>query len=415
MSTTLRPPGTLAEPYAAPTGAMSGERAPAVAGVAWYIWAIMAAATCVVVGIIWDISWHMTIGRDGLLSPPHLASYAGGAITGLTCGWLALRTTFFGTEADRARSVGVWGFRAPFGAWVCVWGAFAMLTSAPFDDWWHDAYGLDVQIISPPHTLLALGMQGIVVGAMLMTAAYQSQAPVEARALPARLNLVGMGYILTMIAVFTTEFTERGAMHGEFFYRVAAVAYPVVLVAAVRAAPTRWPATTVALTYMAVRALMLWILPLFPGQPRLGPVFQPVTHFVPMDFPLLLVVPALAIDVVMRRLGAHVAPPPGEGRLRDWGIAVLLAATFLATFIAAQWPFADFLMSPLARNRVFATHMFPYMVPGNVAFTTWQYYPGHHDLGAAQWMRGLAWAMLLGTLSSRLGLAWGRWMARVRR
>lgn len=27
-----------------------------------------------------------------------------------------------------------WGFRAPYGAWVAIWGALAMLTSAPFDD-----------------------------------------------------------------------------------------------------------------------------------------------------------------------------------------------------------------------------------------------------------------------------------------
>ena len=421
MSTTLRPPGTLGDAYTAPAPAPAATTAPAIGGVAWYIWAILAAATCVVVGIIWDISWHMTIGRDGLLSPPHVSSYLGGAITGLTCGWLALKTTFAGTAAERSRAVSVWGFRAPFGAWVCVWGAFAMLTSAPFDDWWHNAYGLDVQIISPPHTVLAFGMQGIVIGAMLMTAAYQNQVAAKGNAtlasltLPARLNLVGMGYVLTMIAVFTTEYSERGAMHGWFFYVVAAVAYPTVLVAAVRGSPLRWPATTVALTYMAVRILMLWILPLFPGQPRLGPVYQPVTHFVPMDFPLLLVVPAMAIDVAMRRLGAHMAPAPGTGRVRDWGIAVVLAATFLATFLVAQWPFADFLQSPLARNRVFGTHMFAYMVPSNIAYTRWEYYAGQHGQSAAEWARGLAWALLFGTLASRLGLAWGRWMSRVQR
>jgi hypothetical protein len=422
MSTTLRPPGALTDgytapaptaPLAAPTHAVSG--IAGIAGVAWYIWAILAAATCVVVGIIWDISWHMTIGRDGLFSPPHVASYAGGAIVGLTCGWLALKTTFAGTAEERARSVGVWGFRAPFGAWVCVWGSFAMLASAPFDDWWHNAYGLDVQIISPPHSILALGMQGIVIGAMLMSAAYQNQVPDDARRLPARLNLVGLGYVLTMITVFTTEFSERGAMHGPFFYIIAALAYTHVLVGAGRGSPLRWPATTVALTYTVVRAVMLWVLPIFSGQPRLGPVYQAVTHFVPMDFPLLLVVPALALDVVMRRLGADVVPAPGEGQLRDWGFALVLSAVFVTSFLLAQWPFADFLQSPLARNRVFATHMFAYMIPANVPYTRWQYYPGQHDLDTAVWVRGLAWALGLGTLSARLGLAWGRWMARVRR
>ena len=31
------------------------------------------------------------------------------------------------------------------------------------------------------------------------------------------------------------------------------------------------------------------------------------------------------------------------------------------------------------------------------------------------WVQGLGIAMVLGTLSSRLGLAWGDWMSRVKR
>ena len=51
-----------------------------------------------------------------------------------------------------------------------------MLTSAPFDNWWHNAYGLDVRIISPPHALLAVGIFSIVVGALLLTLAEQNRA-----------------------------------------------------------------------------------------------------------------------------------------------------------------------------------------------------------------------------------------------
>ena len=76
--------------------------------------------------------------------------------------------------------------------------------------------------------------------AMLMTAAWQNQVAGTTTAettsrLPTWPNLVGMGYVLTMIAVFTTEYSERGAMHGPLFYMIAAVAYPAVLVASVRA------------------------------------------------------------------------------------------------------------------------------------------------------------------------------------
>ena len=78
--------------------------------------------------------------------------YLGGVVAGLTCGWLALAHDVCRARPRSARAaVRFWGFRAPFGAWVCIWGAFAMLTSAPFDDWWHNAYGLDVKILSPPH------------------------------------------------------------------------------------------------------------------------------------------------------------------------------------------------------------------------------------------------------------------------
>ena len=34
-------------------------------------------------------------------------------------------------------------------------------TSAPLDDWWHRAYGLDVKILSPPHMVLAAGMMAV--------------------------------------------------------------------------------------------------------------------------------------------------------------------------------------------------------------------------------------------------------------
>src|SRR6185503_19234753 len=142
---------------------------------AWYCYAMMLAATSVIVGVNWDISWHITIGRDTFWSAPHLAIYLGGVLAGLSSGWVVLRTTFRGSDAERAESVRVWGFRGPLGAWAAIWGAFAMIVSAPFDDWWHNAYGLDVEIISPPHVILALGFTGIELGAVLLVLALQNR------------------------------------------------------------------------------------------------------------------------------------------------------------------------------------------------------------------------------------------------
>ena len=371
--------------------------------VSWAIYAVLFASMSVVLGVIWDISWHRTIGRDTFWTPAHLGIYLGGIVSGLTGGWLALQTTFAGSDADRAAAVRFWGFRAPFGAWVSIWGAIAMLTSAPFDDWWHNAYGLDVKIVSPPHMVLAAGIGAIQAGAMLMALASKNRAGGERRDLN-RLFLLGAGLLLLLAATVATEYTQRWDMHQSLFYQVSAGVFVFFLVSAARAARaarTRWPATTVALIYAAFQMLMLLLLPLFPGQPLLGPIFVQVDRFMPPDFPLLLVVPALAIDVLIRRVAA--------GAWRDWGLAVLLAVVFVITFVAVQWPFADFLVSPWARNDLFGSHRMDYGVPPEIQQRFYQLNPPDNLVV------GLPIAIAIGFASARLGLWWGNWMSRVRR
>jgi hypothetical protein len=372
----------------------------ATSTVSWAIYAVLFASTSVILGVIWDISWHRTIGRDTFWTPAHLGIYLGGIVSGLTCGWLALHTTFNGTADERAAAVRFWGFRAPFGAWVSIWGAIAMITSAPFDDWWHNTYGLDVKIVSPPHMVLAAGIGAIQAGAMLMALASKNRAGGERRDLN-RLFLLGAGLLLLLAATVATEYTQRWDMHQSLFYQVSAAVFVFFLVSAARAARTRWPATTVALIYAAFQMVMLLLLPLFPGRPLLGPIFVQVDRFMPPDFPLLLVIPALAIDLLIRR-----ATPGGW---RDWRLAAVLSAVFLAVFLAVQWPFADFLVSPWARNDFFGSHRMDYGVPPEIQQRFYQLNPPD-DLGT-----GLPIALAIGFVSARLGLWWGNWMARVRR
>jgi hypothetical protein len=87
-----------------------------------------------------------------------MAIYLGGVVAGLASGWVVLKTTFAGTATERGCGIKVWGLKGPLGAFLAAWGGIAMITSAPFDDWWHNAYGLDTEILSPPHVVLALGI-----------------------------------------------------------------------------------------------------------------------------------------------------------------------------------------------------------------------------------------------------------------
>ena len=295
----------------------------------WQLAAVVFAATSVMVGLIWDISWHMTIGRDTFWTPAHLAIYTGGAVAGLACGFEVLRRSFF-AGATPADGVTVWRlFNGPLGGWLCIWGAVAMLTSAPFDDWWHAAYGLDVKIISPPHALLALGFITILGGALIMAVAEQGreadrrEASAGGGAEPAGIAPYVVAYtgglVLAMLSIFTTEYHDREAMHLGSFYVVSSLVFPFALVAAARSTRLRYGATATALVYTLVMCVQLWLLPLFEGSPKLGPIRTAVTHMVSLDFPLLLLLPAIAIDLLMPRLRERRqgrGDRPGESRCR---------------------------------------------------------------------------------------------------
>ncbi|MEX2177338.1 MAG: hypothetical protein WD801_01415 [Gemmatimonadaceae bacterium] len=363
----------------------------------WHAPAVVFGAVCVMVGVYWDISWHMTIGRDSFWTPAHLLIQAGGLIAGLTSGYVALRTTFGGSAAAHDSSVAFWGFRAPLGAWVCMWGCLAMLASAPFDNWWHNAYGLDVRIISPPHTVLAAGIAAIGVGALLLSLAWQNRAgPHQRRAM--WLLIVAGALLLMDRAIMLTEYSFKNLMHGGSYYRLSLLAYPMAIVMMARASRLRWAGTLTAAVFMGIMLVLMWVIQLFPATPRLGPIYQPITHMVAMAFPALIVIPALGTDYLMQRL-----------RARPLILAPILSAVFLVLFIAAQWPFASFLMTEGARNWFFNAENFVYwMSPAGVEWS--RTFASSSDLGLE-----LAHAWVGGAISAYLGLWFGTWMTRVRR
>ncbi len=371
----------------------------------WYLTAVLFASTSVIVGIIWDISWHRTIGRDTFWTPAHLAIYAGGLAAGLSCGWLALKTTFAGSGTEVGRSVRMWGFRAPLGAWVAIWGTIAMLTSAPFDDWWHNAYGLDVEILSPPHVVLAMGICAIQLGAMLMALSWQNRASERGQRLLGFAYAFSAGLLLLNLSVVMMEYSMPNDWRGPAFHMISAGVYPLVLFAVARAGRLRWPATWAAVVYTGVTLVMMWVLPLFPAEPLLAPILRDVDRMVPPEFPLLLVVPAIALDMLLRR-----ASRPGQAPARrsvDWGLAAVGSLMFVGIFGVIHWYFGEFMLSEAARNYVFQGDTWGYFNrPG-----PWQYeFWGGSRLWPTVW-----WALPIGFASARAGLWVGNWMLAVRR
>jgi hypothetical protein len=378
-------------------------REVATTAVPWYIWCCVAAVTSGAIGGVWDISWHESIGRDTFWTPAHMLIQACGIVAGLVCAYLILHTTFDKTSELHAASVQMWGFRGPLGAFLCAWGALAMITSAPFDNWWHNAYGLDVKILSPPHVLLALGMMGIRFGTVVLVAAAMNRAEARAhRALQWVLFYAAM-YLLGTTVGIMQERTNRILMHGAEFYLVIMMAAPVWLAMISRATESRWAATIMTGMFTVMHLAFCWIFPIFPAQPKLGPVYQQITHLVPPDFPLLLIVAAIAFDIARRYIGSW----------NKWTQSVILGAVFMATFVTVQWPFADFLNSPAAQNRLFVANNYPYFVPASSQWIQGVYYATERTPG--EFAVKMVLALVFAILTTRLGFAWGDWLSRIKR
>lgn len=62
-------------------------------GIPVYIYAVVFSSFCVIMGLLWDIMWHMSIGRDGLLAPPHVVIYIGAIVSGLFSAYQILSMT----------------------------------------------------------------------------------------------------------------------------------------------------------------------------------------------------------------------------------------------------------------------------------------------------------------------------------
>jgi hypothetical protein len=400
MSSAAHPaPATYSATTAVPVARSTTARVP------WYIWAGAAAVTSSTIGGAWDVAWHRSIGRDTFWTPAHMMIYACGVLAAIVGLYLVTRATFGNDQPMRAASVRILGLRAPLGVFLAGWGGMAMLTSAPFDNWWHNAYGLDVKIVSPPHTLLILGIRAVSVGMMFLILAAMNRA-IDSGAANVR-TLQWLFLYLGGLAVggqmfFLQEYTWDVVLHQSQAYIAMGIALPVLFAILAQASRFRWACTTTAAIYMAVVIAEILILPLVPAQPKLGPVFNPVTHLVPAKFPVLLIVPALALDLLWQR----------TQQWKRWQVAVVSGILFVAVVFTVEWPFANFLLSKASQNRFFGTIYFDYNSRPN-GYDRMRIF--FHPEWGMQLLRGLGIASACAVASSWIGLTFGKWMRGVQR
>lgn len=377
------------------------------AGVPWFVWASALSVTLAVVGLHFDISWHRSIGRDSFWNPAHEVLYSSGILAAIACVYLIVATTFGHNKDLTQHSVQVWGLRAPLGAFVAAWGGVGTLYDAAFDNWWHNAYGLDVRFTSPPHLLFSMSLWFSMLGGLLVALSYMNRADSGSSGLnrPRLQALVlWMGGMMVTAQLFACfSYTWDTKLHTAKPYIAVSVFLPVVLALIARATRFRWACTAMCALYTALLVVLILVLPLFPATPRLGPIYIPVTHFIPPRFPLLVLLPAVALDLLWQRGFAL-------GRTAS---ALVSGVIFTAVLTTAEWPFANFLISEHSANRFFGTRYLGFDdLAGPPDATLWQFAAPDHGLHL---LLGLTLAAACAAAGTYAGTVTGDALRRVRR
>jgi hypothetical protein len=164
----------------------------------------------------------------------------------------------------------------------------------------------------------------------------------------------------------------------------------------------KFAATITAGLYVLFIIGLILVLPLFPAVPKLGPVYQHVTQFIPPEFPVLLIIPAVLLDLLWQRGKAW----------NPWVVSALSGVLFIAVLVAVEWPFAEFLMTPASRNAFFGTGYISYVFPPHSPLARNVFYA---EQSFPEFARGMALAILFAFFSTRLGISRGNWMRGIQR
>ena len=300
------------------------------------------------VGLYWDVAWHIDLGRDEeVLSPPHLLVLT--ALTGLIGVALLTIATATATGADVRLRLGRW--RLPWSALLLLAFRAGGLVAFVLDSLWHDAYGVDVTLLSPPHLgLLASGSLSAVALWLMLAEGRVRPGPVppappgrsgpEFPAPPGRSGPTRLGRALHVVTL-ASVLIGLSTYQAEYDYGVPlfpVVLLPVLIMAAAglglttaRLALGRGGAMAAAVGFLVLRG-------------ALAPVIGGLGHVMPST--ALYLPAALAVELAAWRFGTQsrlrFALASGGllasvGLAGEWAWAVTAGGHQLAT---ASWPLA---------------------------------------------------------------------------
>lgn len=258
----------------------------------WLVFAALVGAVSALAGGYWDDAWHTERGRDAFFIAPHIAIYGGVALVGGALALWVLRV---------ARGEGVRSVPQHPTLLLAAVSVAVTLASGPIDNAWHEAFGRDSVIWSPPHML------GIV-GTLALGAAILS----EVRERVALATVTG-ALVLAAAAFTVVEYETDVPQFDSVWYLPALSLATAIAFALIRLTAARpWAATEAAAAHL-----------LFVGTVS---AFLLALDFDPPALPLLIL-PAAVLDLAVRR---------------GWP-AVISGLAFSATIFAVHVPVRNWL------------------------------------------------------------------------
>ena len=200
-------------------------------------WIMLGLMLLAELGLAWDRRWHDIVGRDQFWIPPHIMMYTGVAGAGLiTLGIVLVDTRrYYQKKAgvDDSSTTSVLGFfHAPLGFILLGFGMLIDAIAAPFDNYWHELYGIDVTFWAPFHLM---GHLGAAIGGLGIIYAFASEAVQQRQAEHPSRRLLGLTGPEWAVVVILAAFMEiilpaLTAFTPVVLGSVQLLSYPLILV-----------------------------------------------------------------------------------------------------------------------------------------------------------------------------------------
>ncbi|MDQ6727660.1 MAG: hypothetical protein M3066_16055, partial [Actinomycetota bacterium] len=237
------------------------------------------------IGFYWDVAWHVDNGRDQqLFTPSHVMILVG--LGGLI--YAAGIAVLFATLGKADVGLRAGPLHIPWSAVLLTTLGIGGVAAFPLDAMWHDAYGIDVTLWSPPHIQLIAAGSLATIALWLMVSEGRRAAP-EPLPLGRAIHILTAGTVLVGMSTLQAEFDYGVPQFQALYLPIIVMIAAGFTLLATRVALGRWGAVKVTAVYLVLRTFVALAIG--------GALHHTVPHF-----PLYLG-SALLVEAVAWRLG----------------------------------------------------------------------------------------------------------------